>query len=93
MKNPWLSLKREIAKALDVNIEEIEEPEKYGDFAYACFSLAKKLKKDPKEIAEGLAKKLKIKNIKKIEAIDSYVNFYVDWKSFSQLLLETIDDK
>lgn len=93
MQNPWLSLKQEIAKSLNVNIEEIEEPEKYGDFAYACFSLAKKLKKDPKEIAKEIAKKLRIKYIKKIESIGPYINFYIDWPVFANELLNQINEK
>lgn len=91
MKNPWLVLKQEIAKQLEVSVDEIEEPEKFGDFAYPCFNLAKKLKKNPNEIAKELAKKLKIGFIEKIEATGAYVNFYVDWKSFSKILLESIN--
>ncbi|NIM47565.1 MAG: arginine--tRNA ligase [Candidatus Aenigmarchaeota archaeon] len=93
MQNLWLSLKQEIAKTLDVSIDEIEEPERYGDFAYPCFSLSKRLKKDPKELAKELAKKLKVKHIEKIEAMRSYINFYVDWKEFGQELLKIIDEK
>jgi len=93
MKNPWLVLKQEIAKSLDANIDEIEEPEKFGDFAYPCFNLAKKLKKNPNEIAKELAKKLKTDFIEKIEPTGAYVNFYVDWKSFSKILLDSIDGK
>lgn len=93
MKNPWLILKQEIAKSLDVSVDEIEEPEKFGDFAYPCFNLAKKLKKNPNEIAKELTKKIKIDSIEKIEATGSYVNFYIDWKYFSKILLESIDEK
>lgn len=93
MKNPWLYLKKEIAKALEVDTKEIEEPDKYGDLAYACFSLAKRLKKDPKEIAKELSKKIKIKFIEKIEAIGPYVNFYINWNEFGQELLKIINEK
>ncbi len=93
MQNPWLFLKKEIAKSLDVSINEIEEPDKYGDLAYACFSLAKKMKKDPKEIAKKLASELKIDYIKRIEAIGPYVNFFINWESFGQKLLESINEK
>ena len=93
MENSWLKLKEEIAKALKVDVKEIEEPEKYGDFAYACFSLAKKLKKDPREIANDLAKKLKIKFVDRIEALGPYVNFYVNWGEFGQELFDGINEK
>jgi arginyl-tRNA synthetase len=93
MENLWLDLKEEIAKALEVDINEIEEPEKYGDFAYACFSLAKKLKKDPKEIANEMSKKLKIKFVEKIETVGPYVNFYVDWGEFGQELFKSVNER
>jgi arginyl-tRNA synthetase len=93
MENLWLDLKEEIAKSLEVDANEIEEPEKYGDFAYACFSLAKKLKKDPKEIANEMSKKLKIKFVEKIEAVGPYVNFYVNWGEFGQELFKSINEK
>ncbi|OGI12111.1 arginine--tRNA ligase [Candidatus Micrarchaeota archaeon RBG_16_36_9] len=93
MENLWLNLKKEIANALKADITEIEEPEEYGDLAYACFSLAKKLKKDPKEIAIEFSKKLKIKLIDKVEAVGPYVNFYVDWGKFAKELLKNVNEK
>lgn len=92
-KNLWFSVKEEIAKALDVNVEEVEEPEKYGDLAYPCFNLSKKLKKNPNEIAKEKASKLKINLIEKIEATGPYINFYIDWKNFGQKILKDIDNK
>lgn len=92
-QNPWMFLKEEIAKKLNVDIEKIEEPERYGDFAYPCFNLAKKQGKDPKKIAKELAEKLKIKFVKKIEAIGPYINFYIDWPIFSKELLNLINEK
>ena len=93
MKNPWLELKKDIAEALEVDIKDIEEPEEYGDFAFACFSLAKKINKNPKEIAVEMSKKLKIKFIEKIEVIGPYVNFYINWKEFGQEVLKNINEK
>ena len=93
MKNPWLDLKKEIAKSLEADIKEVEEPEKYGDFAYACFSLSKKLKKNPNEIAKEMAEKLKIDYIKKIEVIGPYINFYVDWAELGQDLFKSVSEE
>jgi len=92
MQNPWNFLKEEIAKELDVKIDEIEEPLEYGDFAYPCFSLAKKLKKDPKKIASELAEKFKIEFFD-IKAVGPYLNFYVKWNDFGQKLLEQLNEK
>lgn len=93
MQNPWMFLKEEITKELDIKIDEIEEPERYGDFAYPCFNLAKKQGKNPNEIAKELAEKLKIKFIKEIEAIGPYINFYINWPVFSEELLNSINEK
>ncbi|MEM5781786.1 MAG: arginine--tRNA ligase [Candidatus Aenigmatarchaeota archaeon] len=92
MQNPWLYIKESIAKALEVSINEIEEPLEYGDFAYPCFNLAKKLKKDPREIAKELAEKLKIDFVE-IKPIGPYLNFYINWKDFGQKLLKEINKK
>jgi len=90
MHNPWLELRKEIAKKLKVNEGEIEEPDNFGDLAYPCFSLAKKLKRNPDEIAKSF-EKLKIKFIKEIKAVGPYVNFYVDWGEFGNKLLKTVN--
>ena len=91
MKNQWLNIKQEIAKQLNIDISLIEESEKYGDFAVPCFKIAKD--RDPKEFAKELSKKLKINLIEKVQAVGPYINFYVDWKSFSKQLIETILDE
>ncbi|MBL7160086.1 MAG: arginine--tRNA ligase [Candidatus Aenigmarchaeota archaeon] len=57
--NPWLQIKQEIAKKLKINENEIEEPENFGDLAYPCFSLAKKFKEAPQQIAAKLTAALK----------------------------------
>ena len=77
MKNLWFLLKEEIAKNLKVEIEEIEEPDKYGDFAYPCFNLAKKSKRNPNDIAKELAEKVNIKFLD-AKATGSYVNFLLN---------------
>ena len=92
MKNLWFLLKEEIAKNLKVEIEEIEEPDKYGDFAYPCFNLAKKSKRNPNDIAKELAEKVNIKFLD-AKATGSYVNFFIKWGEFSQELLKNIDEK
>ena len=59
MQNPWLQIRQEIAKKLKVDVNIIEEPENFGDLAYPCFSLAKKFKEAPQQIAAKLAAVLK----------------------------------
>jgi len=58
---------------------EIPKDEKIGDFAFPCFQLAPILKKSPKEISESIQSKIKKnKLIKKTEAKNGYVNFFLD---------------
>jgi arginyl-tRNA synthetase len=92
MKNPWLYLKETIAKALDVEISEIEESLEYGDFAYPCFSLSKKLNKNPSEIAKELAEKLKIESVD-VKPTGPYLNFYVRWNEFGQKVLDKVNER
>ena len=66
-------------------IRNMETPSKeFGDYAFPCFILAKKLKKDPKSIAEELEKKInsdkekqKFKAIDRVETKSGYVNIFL----------------
>jgi len=62
-----------------------------GDYAFPCFHLAKELKKSPKDIALGLQKKIsKPRFIEKIEAVNSYINFFLDYGVIAKDLLPFI---
>ena len=86
-----------LAKELKLNEKDIEKlieippnPE-LGDYAFPCFSLASKFKKNPVQIAQELAKKIKSKDIEKIEAKGPYLNFFVNKRIFAEQVLK-IDD-
>jgi arginyl-tRNA synthetase len=71
-------------------IQPTPNPE-MGNFAVPCFSLAKKLKKAPNQIAQDLALKIKpSKNIEKIEANGPYLNFYIKEKILIKDTMDTI---
>ena len=58
---------------------EIPPDSSMGDYAFPCFPLSKKFKKSPNEIAQDLARKIKLSNlIKKIEIKHSFVKFLFD---------------
>lgn len=90
MKYPLDEFREEIENSLTtvlgdmgINLEEIklETPPSpdIGDFAFACFPLAKILKKSPVDIAEEIAKVIQPKRwVKKIETDRGYVNFFID---------------
>jgi len=71
---------------------EIPPQTELGDLAFPCFDLAKKEKKDPRIIAEDLAKKIKVPKglIERVEAKAGYVNFFFDWKKVAELNLKEI---
>lgn len=95
-----MDFKKEILELLKKEIKtkiELEVPPNpnFGDYALPCFSLTKKFKKNPNEIARELALKIKPNNvIKKIEAHGPYLNFFVDESVFvGQVLKKILDEK
>jgi arginyl-tRNA synthetase len=89
---------KEIAKSLakvtklkESEIEsliEIPPNSEMGDYAFPCFILAKKLKKNPAEIAKDLSSKIKIKSINKVETKGPYLNFFVNKEAFMKQALK-----
>jgi len=98
-------MKEEIAKLLAKEIKEAKlNPEEIesmleippsidmGDFSLPCFRLAGKLRKNPVQIADELAGKIKKdKTIEKIEAKNGYLNFFVKKSNFADEILGKIN--
>ncbi len=64
-----------------------------GDWSLPCFTLAKKLRKAPKTIAEELAAKFSApQGFEKTEALNGYWNFYADKKSMIETVLGGIKE-
>jgi arginyl-tRNA synthetase len=60
----------------------------HGDFAFPCFTLAKKLRKAPPAIAQELAATVKLAApFLKAEAASGYLNFFVDKVDFARRTL------
>jgi len=73
---------------------EIPKDEKIGDFAYPCFQLAPLMKKPPQRIAEDIKKRIKPNRwIRKIEAKNGYVNFFINENKINKALFENISKK
>lgn len=64
-----------------------------GDFALPCFQFAKVLRKSPAIIAEEIAASVTHPSIRKSEAINGYVNIFLDRKGITSEILHTILDK
>jgi arginyl-tRNA synthetase len=98
-----LEVKREarelVVKALGSEVEvPLEEPRQgYGDLATAvCFSLAKRLKKPPVEIAQELASRIDLSQaefIERVEALNGFINFYLNYNALAEAVVKEILDK
>jgi len=67
---------------------------KMGDLGWSCFTLGKKLKKKPEEIAKILAHKFKLnKTIEKIVNLGPYLNFFLNKEKWFSLVLNEILEK
>ena len=61
----------------------------HGNFTIPCFSLAKVMRKAPKMIAEDLAAQVKLPaGLSKVEAVNGYLNFFIDRGFLAKLTLE-----
>ena len=90
------NFKQEIINLLkkELKLKEVEltkPPAGLGDFAFPCFVLSKKLKKNPVQIAKELAVKIKPKGIiEKIKEAGPYLNFYLDKAKLAEAILGEI---
>ncbi|MFH1248956.1 MAG: arginine--tRNA ligase [archaeon] len=72
---------------------EIPAQKEFGDFAFPCFFLAAKLKKNPNDIAKHIAEKVmskRAKEITKVEIKGAYINFFLDSKLIAQKVVNDI---
>lgn len=87
-------IKKLLAKhKIKIDPADITTPptQEMGDLALPCFELAKKMKKNPKEIAEKLAQEIKPQGmIINIKAIGPYLNFLFDYEQVSKMTIEEI---
>ncbi len=78
-----------------LNLIEVPPSPELGDYAFPCFVLAKKFKKNPNEIAEELADKIlqkkdQRKEIEKIQPIGPYLNFFINQEILAENTLKEI---
>ena len=84
-----LEIKKALKKILKEDVElEIPPDPRFGDYALPCFSLAKKFKKNPNEIALDLQSQLKKNFI--VEVKGPYLNFFIDKSKLSKYVLTKI---
>ncbi|MBN2101594.1 MAG: arginine--tRNA ligase [Candidatus Aenigmarchaeota archaeon] len=82
-----------LKKEVDEKDIALETPpnEKMGDFAFPCFTLSKKMKKSPVNIAKELADKIRPSGmIDEVKPVGPYLNFFADWEKLGKNILESI---
>lgn len=89
--DPWKEFVKQAAEAVELVFGQtgpLEIPTGgQGDLAFACFGLAKQLKKSPKEIADSFKLPKKFSLIERAESINGYVNFFINWEAFGKEVL------
>ncbi len=85
-----------LLKSVNIKAEEedleIPPQEEFGDLSFTCFELAKEQKRNPAEIANEIASKIKIPKgyvIEKVEVKGAYVNFFFDYKKLAEFILKS----
>ena len=69
--------------------EVTQAKEGFGDFTYPCFSLAKKMRKNPAEIAKDITEKMpESQFFSEIKNIGPYINFVISPEYLSKMVLE-----
>ncbi len=62
-----------------------------GDYCLPCFRFAKVFRKSPVDIAKGLAETITLDGgLAKVEAVNGYLNFYLDKLSFAKEILSKV---
>ncbi len=102
MKYPYEMFEEEVKEAIKEALkvvygigEEIrlEKPKEIADLAFPCFSLSKILKKNPAEIAEEIAGKIRRKEwIEKVEAMRGYINFFINVQKLARETIKLIEE-
>lgn len=106
--NPWGEFRRDVSEVIEAAVSKLgwqlprpiedtlEEPPdpKLGDLASTiCFELAKSIHKSPTWIAEELSKTMEPAGlIERIEAVGSYLNFFVNMPRLTELTLDAIEE-
>jgi len=98
MKKEIAILLKKTLKGFGVDLEkeeilgllEIPPSGKMGDYSFPCFFLAKKLRKNPNEIAFKIKEKISDKDLEDIQTVGGYVNFFINKNKFANNVIKEI---
>ena len=76
-------------------LDMLEYPpdEKMGDIALPCFKLSKTLRMAPVKIAEAIAAELNLAAAKRVDAVNGYLNIYLDGEYLAKKVVSEVADK
>ena len=80
------------AHEVEILLEKPKNPD-LGDIAFPCFTLAKKIRKAPVQIAEELGNLLRSEWIEGVNIIGGYVNIFLNQNLVTHSVLQTIIEK
>ena len=86
-----MDIKYEISKLLPENLQNLvttTNDSSKGDYCVPCFALAKEYRKSPMAIAQELATNIHSNLIEKCEAVNGYLNFFINKKAVAQNVIE-----
>ena len=88
------TISKVVGKKIDNALLEVPPNPEMGDYAFPCFTLSKKLKKSPNEIAQDIGKNIELnKYIREVKIIGPYINFFVNKKTLAEIVLKEIFSK
>ena len=70
---------------------EYPPDEKMGDIALPCFKLSRTLRMAPPKIAEAIASELSLPSIKRVEAVNGYLNVYLDGEYLAKKVIDAVN--
>lgn len=80
-----------LAKAELASLVTETADDAFGDYAFPCFRLAREMRMSPVQIAQKLAGEIQPDDvIVKVEAVNGYLNFFVDRLAFCRQIVDEI---
>ena len=83
----------ELDEATVLSMLEYPPDEKMGDIALPCFKLSRTLRMAPVKIAEIIASELSLSAIKRAEAVNGYLNIYLDGEYLAKKVIGEVAAK
>ena len=83
----------ELDEATILSMLEYPPDEKMGDIALPCFKLSRTLRMAPVKIAETVASELDLPAIKRAEAVNGYLNIYLDGEYLAKKVISEVAEK